>query len=473
MDYIALEFLRSALMTDSPISPNQKVMQWIEDRRKSIETSVRQIPLEAMRQWSFQKDTNNIKHETGQFFSIEGIRTQTNWGKLFCWDQPIINQPEIGILGFITKKFNGIIHFLAQAKIEPGNINIVQISPTLQATRSNYSQAHKGRRPLYIEFFNGEIAVKSILNQLQSEQGARFFKKRNRNVIVEVPECIEIEPNEDFMWLTLGQLKFLMKEDNVVNMDTRTVISGINYGSYSNEFLNSIMDFSTKENVDEIFIRSNLVNQYSLNSFRDIISWLTILKSNCDLNTELIPVNSIDEWSHLNGEISRRDQKHFSVIGVNVSIENREVVSWDQPMIKPKSDGLIAFIIRPINGVYHFLVQGKMEPGNFDKIELAPTVQCIIENHKLYDGEYSIPFVKDILQAKKSNIIYDSMQSEEGGRFFKEQNRNVIVRVDDQFSIDLPENYFWMTLNQICRFMEFNNYVNISARNLISAISFV
>ena len=42
--------------------------------------------------------------------------------------QPIINQPEIGFLGFITKEFNGILHFLVQAKVEPGNVNNVQIS---------------------------------------------------------------------------------------------------------------------------------------------------------------------------------------------------------------------------------------------------------------------------------------------------------------------------------------------------------
>lgn len=71
------------------------------------------------------------------FFSIDGIRIATNYLDVSTWDQPIINQPEIGFLGFITKKIGGVVHFLAQAKIEPGNLNIVQLSPTLQATRSN------------------------------------------------------------------------------------------------------------------------------------------------------------------------------------------------------------------------------------------------------------------------------------------------------------------------------------------------
>lgn len=69
------------------------------------------------------------------------------------WDQPIINQPEIGFLGFIVKKIQGVYHFLMQAKIEPGNLNVVQLSPTLQATRSNYTRVHKGAIPKYLEYF--------------------------------------------------------------------------------------------------------------------------------------------------------------------------------------------------------------------------------------------------------------------------------------------------------------------------------
>src|SRR3990167_8887293 len=125
---------------------------------------------------------------------------------------------------------NGILYFLMQAKIEPGNINVVQLSPTLQATKSNYTQVHKGNTTLCLEYFFGERDdVEILLDQLQSEQCARFLKKRNRNIIIEVTSDIEVK--EDFCWLTLGQIKQLLTFDNVVNMDTRTVISGIPYGN--------------------------------------------------------------------------------------------------------------------------------------------------------------------------------------------------------------------------------------------------
>ena len=364
------------------------------------------------------------------------------------------------------------MHFLVQAKIEPGNINIVQISPTLQATRSNYSQIHKGKRPRYLEYFNGEKKVILLIDQLQSEQGARFLRKRNRNIIVELPAEEDIEAHEDFKWMTIGQIKELIQQDNIVNMDTRTVLSGISYGGYSTSSLEVKSLFPSTTEPSWPMLKSALNSESALNNFRDILSWITNLKSTYDLFVDRIPMNKVSQWSHQDGVIERVDKKYFSIIGVNVSIGNREVVSWDQPMVKPSQEGLVAFIVRQIDGVYHFLVQAKLEAGNFDIIELAPTVQCLTGNYRTGHNEYSVPYINEILSAKKNSILFDVMQSEEGGRFFNEQNRNMIVDVGNDFPLKVNENYYWMTLNQLLRLIEFNNYLNIASRSLISAIKF-
>ena len=140
-----IDFFRSALVKDSSAIPTNEILEWIRNKNEKVRTIVNVIPLREMRNWLFDKQTGNIVHESGRFFSIEGVRNETNWGNVPCWEQPIINQPEIGFLGFLTKKINGILHFLMQAKIEPGNINCVQLSPTLQATKSNYTRVHKGK----------------------------------------------------------------------------------------------------------------------------------------------------------------------------------------------------------------------------------------------------------------------------------------------------------------------------------------
>lgn len=470
---IELSFLKSAMVEDSPVFSNAKIYDWIKDRKNAVTVEVKEISLDSLRRWECELETGNYRHESGGFFRIEGLRVKTNWGNNSSWDQPIINQPEIGFLGFITKKIDGILHFLVQAKIEPGNINTVQISPTLQATKSNYSQIHKGRRPRYLEYFNGEKIVDVLIDQLQSEQGARFLRKRNRNVIVQISDFEEIGFDPDFVWLTIGQIKKLLCLDNIVNMDTRTVLSGIGYGSYSTDAVKGMFALSPQVRRNEQMLESALNRDCAINDFRKIISWITSLKSNYDLLTESIPLNSVSEWYREDGKICRKDKKYFTVIGVNILIENREVANWDQPMIKPAQEGLVAFIVRLINGVYHFLVQAKLEAGNFDILELAPTVQCLTGNYRTGHSDYSVPYIKDILDAPKDCVLMDTMQSEEGGRFFYEQNRNMIVEVNEQFPVVVPENYCWMTLNQMLRFIEFNNYLNISARSLISAIRFI
>ena len=62
------------------------------------------------------------------------------------------------------------------------------------------------------------------------------------------------------------------------------------------------------------------------------------------------------------------DPRYFSVIGVKVTAGTREVTHWMQPLLKDSNIGLLAFVCQEINGVLHFLVQAKVEPGNLDII---------------------------------------------------------------------------------------------------------
>lgn len=464
-------FIRSLLDEEKSLVTSDYAIEWIRNQNKKTEVTVKQIPFSQLKDWGFSK--GSLNHKSGKFFSINGIEVLTNYGNVEKWQQPIINQPEIGYLGFITKEFNGILHFLMQAKIEPGNINYVQLSPTLQATKSNYSRVHQGNSPAYLEFFQKVKKEQILLDQLQSEQGARFLKKRNRNIIIKVEE--EIEVLENFLWLTLAQIKKLMKVDNIVNMDTRTVISGIPLGDLSVESVEVIGAFSNIKfsNFTRGLLNSSAYDAVSVNSLNDVILFITDLKVKYDLEVENVPLNSLKEWIVGENSIHHKDKKYFEIIAADIKIGNREVVNWTQPMVKPVQEGICAFICKNINGVLHFVVQAKLECGNFDIIEFAPTVQCLTDNYKNEHSLQGLPFLKYVVTAEKERIIFDTFQSEEGGRFFQEQNRNLIIFAEENFNEKLPENYIWMTYSQIQTFMKHNNYINIQARSLISALSFV
>lgn len=468
-----IEFLKSALCVDNCCHSFADFFSWFNAQRDSTHVKIDLVPFSDLDDWQFEKGTGNLHHESGRFFSIEGIQVETNWGIKHNWKQPIIYQPEIGLLGIISKKINGVLHFLMQAKIEPGNIDYVQLSPTLQATKSNYTQVHKGKQPLYLEYFSDTALKKThvLLDQLQSEQGARFLKKRNRNIIIEIEEDIPVYDN--FFWLTLGQIKHLLHYDNVVNMDTRTVLSGVSFG----EFPEGTIDFF--EMVDErlseryrAFLISAVESKRQLHTFEEILSWITTLKTKFELNVTRIPLTAVEGWTKTETQIHHIENKYFSVVAANIEIGNREITKWTQPLMKPAQEGILAFIVKRINGVYHFLVQAKIEAGNFDILELAPTVQCLTGNYRKGQNEYEVPFLEEVLDATKEQIVFKTMQSEEGGRFYKEQNLNMIIGVNENEITDLPENYIWMTLNQLFTFIKFNNYLNIQARSLLSTIEF-
>ena len=455
--------IRSLLTNKNPFNSTEEIRQWIERRNREVEVKVEQIPFADMKMWHSEED-GSIRHDSGRFFSIVGIDIKTDYGQNNHWRQPIILQPEVGYLGILTKEIDGVLYCLMQAKIEPGNVNCVQISPTLQATKSNYSRVHAGKSPKYLEYFVNAKPENIILDQLQSEQGARFMRKRNRNIIIKVDEDIPVL--EDFRWMTLGQIKELMRYDNMVNMDTRTVLSGLKISDY----ITPLDGMHGMSQLGTDMVLSSITN-HSFISTRDHLSWLTNLKARYDLFVNFCSVHDMPGWKKTESEIVRDDGKYFKIIGVNVTISNREVSSWCQPLVQPMQQGLCAFITRKINGVYHFLVQAKLECGNFDVIELAPTVQCLTGN--VYaDNVIKPDFAEYVLNAPKEKVIFDTLQSEEGGRFFKEQNRNMIIDAGEDFPLEVPERYTWMTLRQIYKFLRFNNYLNIQARSLISALPY-
>ncbi|MCP5105096.1 MAG: NDP-hexose 2,3-dehydratase [bacterium] len=469
-------FLKSALTLENPFIDLEGVKEWLARRNREVGVNIETITFPQMDQWHFDETTGNLRHASGKFFSIDGIRVETNWGMVNRWEQPIINQPEIGFLGIITREIDGILYFLMQAKIEPGNINHVQLSPTLQATKSNYTRVHKGKKPLYLDYFLNKNKYNVLVDQLQSEQGARFLKKRNRNMIIQVDRDEDIPVYDDFAWLTLGQLKKLIREDNLVNMDTRTVISGIPYGEYRAdviEFFNVMNDFHKGGDQFKMgMLDSSLNLDGGIYNFDELLSWLTQLKAQYDLSVEKIPLKDVENWVKNDSAIHHRDDKFFRVLPVSVEIDNREVTKWTQPLLQPAQQGLIAFITKKINNVYHFLVQAKLECGNLDVLELAPTVQCLTGNYR-DTKKGTLPYLEYVLNAQPFQIRFDALQSEEGGRFYKEQNRNLIIEADDRFDENLQENYAWITLAQLKIFLKFNNYLNIQARSLISAIDFI
>lgn len=456
-------FLRSALTTDSEVMPLAVFHEWLEVQRQQQRLEIQRIPFDRLDQWHFTASPCGLAHRSGKFFTIEGLRVETDFGPTPVWEQPIIHQPEIGILGIVCRQFGGILHFLMQAKIEPGNINGVQLTPTVQATRSNYTQVHGGRQPIYCNLFTEPGRSRILVDRLLSEQGARFLRKRNRNMIVEVDSDIPVE--NGFCWLTLGQIKQLLHESNLLNMSTRSVLSCVPFSAGAPP-----VDFSPVSGFGSDLVTSLYGSNTAQHTDNDILNWLFDLRARYQVRLERLPLDQLDGWIMDKDEIRHHSGRHFTVVAVQVEAVGREVVRWSQPLLQHSGRGLNGFLLQRIDGVLHFLVRACLFPGNHELFNLGSTVsRANAENH--FGAQNAPPFLDLFRNPPLSWIRYQALQSEEGGRFLCHQSRYVILELPVEMHLQLPENYCWMTLGQLNTFNQ-HGHVNIEGRNLLACLDY-
>ncbi|NYH77274.1 oxidase EvaA [Actinopolyspora biskrensis] len=438
-----------------------EICDWLALRRDSAAAHIRRVPLEQLDGWGFDADTGNLRHDSGRFFSIEGIEATTDHDGRGTWRQPIINQEDIAILGILAKEFDGILHFLMQAKLEPGNVNAVQLSPTVQATHSNYTRAHRGGATPYVEYFTDGRRARVLTDALQSEQGSWFLHKRNRNVVVETAEDVPVR--DDFQWLTLAQIHALLQVPHTVNMDARTVLGALPFAASEHgrtgggRFVRALRRSLEVDGAADPARRT------------EVLSWITERRSHYGLSARRIPLRDVDDWSLGPFGLNHRHDRHFGIVGVSVSTEGREVGSWSQPLLRPCGTGMNAFLVREFRGTAHVLVRAAVEPGYRDTVELGPTVQFHPADYAHLPPE-QWPLFHDVTSSASSTVHYDVTQSEEGGRFHHALNRYLVVEVGADFPTTVPDDFAWLTLGQLIDLQRHSYYLNIEARSLVCCL---
>jgi oxidase EvaA len=413
---------------------SQKINNWLKKQKKKHKLKVKVIKLKDIVKWKI--DNSKIYHKTKKFFKIVGIKVLTNFNKK-NWDQPMIVQNEVGILGIIKNTKTN--KYLLQSKVEPGNINKLQLAPTVQATKSNYNRVHGGKKVPYINYF---LKSKKTIPSLQSEQGFRYLNKFNSNILLKTSKFIEIKP--EFYWFNKNEIKELIKIRNIINMDTLSVFSS----------------FMTKVKKD-----------YPINSIRKIYDWVKINNKKFFMKTKIVDLIKLKDWTYNSTKIEHKKKKHFSIIGINASTNKREIKNWSQPIIKGKEMAFAGFIKAKFNNIEHYLCRYILKPGLKSGV-----VSCTVntsdinnysKNHTLNINEKY--FIKKYFfsQYSKKNIIYDNTLSDEGGRFYQCQIRYMISKLLYPDSIKIPNNYIWISHNQIVDMIK-DQKLDIEARLLFA-----
>ena len=223
-----IQTMLNSIRDDNQLYKLDYVIEWFNKKREESDMLVEEVGINDLDKWNIDGNSGNIRHESGGFFEVIGVKVSNTFDREVGkkgWTQPMIAKNPGGILGILMKRINGVSHYLLQAKAEPGNIGKLQLSPTLQATTSNLLKAHGGSKPLFAEYFDEPKNAKIIYAKWQSEDGGRFHLKSNYNMIVEVDENEELDIPDSFIWVTLFQIKQLLKIENFVGPHIRGIIS--------------------------------------------------------------------------------------------------------------------------------------------------------------------------------------------------------------------------------------------------------
>jgi oxidase EvaA len=200
------------------------ILSWLKKKQEEYPVEVKEIGINELQNWKVSAGTGNITHESGKFFSIIGVEVVGAADReVISWSQPMLKQEECGISGVICQRKAGIMRYLFYAKFEPGNIGHVQISPALQVTASNLARAHQGKKPRLAEYFEEGGRGRVIKTVEGVEDGGRFYRKTNRTILVEVDESEQVPVTDDYLWLTLPQIKKLLLSDLAMNSLARNV----------------------------------------------------------------------------------------------------------------------------------------------------------------------------------------------------------------------------------------------------------
>ena len=205
------------------------------------------------------------------------------------------------------------------------------------------------------------------------------------------------------------------------------------------------------KNLETLRYEIEISKKFENKKIDKIIKWLETRKKFDKTKIKQVGLTQLNDWNFDNKKnINHKSKQFFSVIGLKISnAYNREVKSWDQPILNQKHGGILAILTRTNKGIVEFLLFARKEPGD-NSIKLCPSFSATQSNINLAHGGKKTLLTNLILNHKKSNLIAKTTHYEEGARFWKKPNQNFLIKINkkDELKID-NSNFIWLNYSQI------------------------
>jgi len=181
----------------------------------------------------------------------------------------------------------------------------------------------------------------------------------------------------------------------------------------------------------------------------------------------------LKNWTLKKDRIVNNKKNYFSIIGLSIRNNSREINKWEQPIIAHENLAFVGFITKIFNQTLHYLVSFEIKPG-LKNSYLSCTVRT--SDFFNYKKNYDLNnFKKNIINenfVNKNNgkLLYKKILSDEGGRFYKSQICYSVFQLFDNYNLNISENYIWISHNQMINLIK-NKYFDIEARILFACFN--
>ena len=397
------------------------------------------VPAAAAEGWSIVDGA--LQHASGGFFSITGVSDPTGSALM-------LYQPQGAVTGLLSARVEGERWVLLQARAEPGCLGGAQFGPTVQSTPANYLRVHAGLTAPYAGSFIGfdpRIAVVDDTTQL--DLGERYVAKTKRSILLEEVETSD--PRPGFAWATPAALAESVLRSSFLNLDLRSILAVARWSAHPGEGELTPRSAAVRRSLEAV-PRPEVLGQL-----------LARLRGERPPVQRFVALSDLDNWRQTEmGWSEVEPRQGYGVQFFEVTATGRELPTWVQPLVNSSTSGQVVLACRQRAGLLEFFVRPVTERGLVTGAALGPSFVR-------YPGAPGA--TPGWLQPPMANIWSETIEGDEGGRFFRDASAYQIVRTD---AAPGPEEQdgFWLRLSELKAVLRTSNTCTIQLRGVVSQL---
>lgn len=200
---------------------------------------------------------------------------------------------------------------------------------------------------------------------------------------------------------------------------------------------------------------------------RELFAWLKERRAQTAIRSRRVSLSEVME--HRFGARTVTDDRIKDCVAlVKTVLHEREVREWAQPLMFSPVEHLCGLILKKAGGDYYGLMQAVEEPGIIGSCQVGPTVQTdIMPNAGKGVRQNYLPLFDN---PRNGTLLFDGVQSEEGGRFFRDKKRYRAILLSANAVTHPEERYRWVPMGCLKRALSRENTVNMYVRTFMAML---